>query len=127
VVTAYFNALSRTYNESVEFCDSVNGTLPKTIFKVIEAGHRHNGIFWIAANEETRQETEEYRRKDLHVAYTYYPTNDLDLCAIVGKISENKQTILNKNKSYGAFQPTYAILIHLRGTGVRRSRPSYLD
>ena len=96
-MTAHFSSFAVHYNESVAFCDSVNGTLPKTKFKVTEPGRKHKGIFWIAANEDTRREAEEENRKDLNVAYTHSPSSKNNLCAIVGKNREKNDVELVTN------------------------------
>ena len=86
MVTAPFNSFRLTYNDSLAFCDSVNGTLPRERFQVVEPDGGRKRIFWIAANDKSRREAKEYGRKELHVAYTVSPSNETTLCAMVGKI-----------------------------------------
>ena len=86
MVTAPFNSFGLTYNDSLAFCESVNGTLPRMRFQVVEPDGGHKRIFWIAANDKSRQEAKDYSRKQLHVAYTNSPNNETTLCAMVGKI-----------------------------------------
>ena len=110
MVTAHFSTFAVHYNESVAFCNSVNGTLPKTKFKVTEPGRTHKGIFWIAANNDTRREAEEDNRKDLNVAYTHSPNSENNFCAMVGKNREKKISSLLQIIVTELFNPLIPLL-----------------
>ena len=80
-------------------------------FQVIEPNGGHKRIFWIAANDKSRQEAKDYERKEHHVAYTNSHRNETIFCAMVGKIrGVNVETGLKNFIVTEIFNPVRALL-----------------